>query len=194
MGNAGHGPDGADSGGRRGIGWWRGRREIGAELDEEFGFHLEQRIAELERRGLGAAEARAEALRRFGDVAAARAACAAADERREQRGRRREYLGEAWQDAVHGLRQLARRPGFTAVAVLTLGLGVGANAAIYGVADHVLLRPLPFADVDRIVAMLETDGPAGEQRRDVSPGNYLDWRERATSFESIGLRDRRRPW
>lgn len=169
------------------IGWWRSRGELRAELDEEFEFHLEQRIAELERRGYTTVEARAEASRRFGDVVTTRSDCLAADERRERRQWRREYLRETVQDAVHGLRQLGRRPAFTVVAVLTLGLGVGANAAIFGVADHVLLRPLPFAGIDRIVTLWETDIGAGDLRREPSPGNYLDWRERATAFAALGL-------
>jgi predicted permease len=83
------------------------------------------------------------------------------------------------------LRALARRPGFAAVAVLTLAVGIGANSAVFSVARGVLLRPLPFRDPDRLVLVYERNLPRNRARNVVNPGNYLDWRDRNPSFEGI---------
>ena len=173
------------SGWRR-IAWRRSDRQIRADIDEELTFHLSTRIAALEAQGYSTSEARAEALRRFGDIGDTRATCVAADARREQRQRRREYAGEVREDAVHALRQLRRRPGFALVAIATLGIGIGANAAIFAVADHVLLRPLPYAASQDVVTIWERDARAATQH-EAAPGNYIAWRARATSFASLGL-------
>jgi hypothetical protein len=86
-------------------------------------------------------------------------------------------------DFRHALRVLRRRPAFTLVAVLTLGLGIGANTAIFSVVNGVLLRPLPFPEPDRIVRLWEQTRAGG--RNNVSNPNFLDWRARATSFEAL---------
>lgn len=86
-----------------------------------------------------------------------------------------------------GLRLFARRPGLTAAAVLSLALGIGGNAAIFSVLNGVVLRPLPFEDADRLMALWETsaDNPA----RWVAPANYLDWRREARSFAAMAAYD-----
>jgi len=83
----------------------------------------------------------------------------------------------------HAIRALFKRPAFTAVAVLTLALGIGANTAIFSVIDGVLLRPLPYREPDRIVTLSERNSRGGPSR--VSHKNFLDWRERARSFDAI---------
>ncbi|HEX6307559.1 MAG TPA: ABC transporter permease [Longimicrobiales bacterium] len=165
--------------------WRRTSQQVSAEVEAEIGFHLEARVAELERAGLTSAEARAEALRRFGDVSGTIASCVASDLRTERRVERRELLREVVQDARLGVRQLVARPGFAALCVLTLGAAIGAAASIYAVADHVLLRPLPYVEPDRVVTLWEVAQEGG--RFEVSPGNYVDWRERARSFSVMGL-------
>ncbi len=163
------------------------RESIGRELDDEIEFHLRMRARELEGRGYSRAEAWREAVQRFGDVAATRAVCLESDYRTERRMKRVEWLRELWQDARMGFRQYRRRPGFAVVAVLTLAIGIGANTAIFSAADHVLLRPLPYEDADRVVTLWETDRSTGENKREVAPGIYLQWRERNKAFSAIAL-------
>jgi predicted permease len=83
----------------------------------------------------------------------------------------------------HALRALFKRPAFTAVAVLTLALGIGANTAIFTVVEAVLLQPLPYGQPDRIVTLGERNSRGGESR--VSHPNFIDWRRRSTSFEAM---------
>ena len=85
-------------------------------------------------------------------------------------------------DIRYGIRSLRKRPGFTTVAVLTLALGIGANSAIFSVLNAVLLRPLPYADADRIVRIDETEGKGG---MGVSPPNLLDFQQQNQTFESV---------
>ena len=88
-------------------------------------------------------------------------------------------------DLVHGLRMLRRSPGLAAAAILSIGLGIGATTAIFGVVRHVLLRPLPFADPDRLVVLWETS--ADDPDRWVAPANFLDW-QRDTAASSTAWR------
>ena len=90
-------------------------------------------------------------------------------------------------DIRYGLRMLAKNPGFTAIAVLTLSLGIGANTAIFSVVNGVLLRDLPFPESDRIVTLWENNTTDGLERDDVSPANFLDWRDRQKSFEDLAF-------
>jgi len=91
-----------------------------------------------------------------------------------------------WQDLRYGARQLARSPGFTVVAVLTLALGIGANTVMFSVVNGVLLRPSPYHDSDRIVTLWQDNQKLGA-REEVSPANFLDWQERSRSFEALAL-------
>lgn len=171
---------------RRAGGFWRRTsQQVSAEVEAEIGFHLEARVAALEREGRTRAEAHAEALRRFGDVGGTIASCVETDLRRERRMERRELVREVMQDALLGARQLAARPGFAALCVLTLGAAIGAAASIWAVADHVLVRPLPYDEPERVVTLWEVPQEGG--RAEVSPANFVDWRERSRSFSAMGL-------
>ncbi len=89
------------------------------------------------------------------------------------------------QDLRYALRTLRNSPGFTAVAVLTLALGIGVNTTIFSVIEGVLLRPLPYEDPDRIVVIWEVTGAGGEIH--VSAPNFRDWKERTHSFDGLAL-------
>ncbi len=91
-----------------------------------------------------------------------------------------------WQDLRHAARTLWRSPGFTAVAVLTLALGIGANTTIFSVVRAVLLRPLPLPEPERVVRVWESDTKRGWNEFSVSGPNYLDWVEEARVFEQLG--------
>src|SRR4026209_2242462 len=88
-------------------------------------------------------------------------------------------------DIRFAVRSLLKRPGFSAIVVLTLALGIGANAAVFSVINTVLLRPLPYRDVDRVVTLWQNNTKAGISRNEVSPANFIDWREQNSSFEAL---------
>jgi predicted permease len=89
------------------------------------------------------------------------------------------------QDLRYALRRLGRSPGFTAAAVLTLALGIGATTTIFGVVDGLLLRPLPFAEPDRLVRVYPANPERGVERGAVSPLELEDWREQGTAFAGL---------
>src|SRR5262245_32611595 len=121
----------------------RGRVED--ELEEEVRYHLDRQIDENLRRGMSAEEARLAALRAFGGVDSAKEVC------RDARGVR--LLDETWADLRFAVRMLRRQWGFTAIAVLALGLGIGANAAIFSVLYAAYFAPYPIAKPDELVRL-----------------------------------------
>ena len=99
--------------------------------------------------------------------------------------RRRNMLGNLWQDLNYGLRLIRKNPGFSAVVVLTLAVGIGANTAIFSVVNAVMLRSLPFKDPDRLVRLNESNPERGWPTFSVSHPNFLDWRAQNQTFAAI---------
>jgi predicted permease len=157
--------------------WFQASR-FDSEMAEEMRLHLEQRVEQNIRGGLSPRDARYAALRAFGGVAQAQEEC------RDQRPL--VWLEHFVQDLRYGLRQLARNPGFAAVAILTLALGIGANTAIFSVVNAVILRPLPFREPQRLVSVTETNLQRHITQFTASYPNYLDWKTRSVSWEELG--------
>jgi putative ABC transport system permease protein len=147
------------------------------ELDEEVRFHLEREIQENIARGMSMEEARFAALRSFGGVERVK------EESRYERGIR--PLEEVWHDLRYGARMLVNSPGFTAVAVVTLALGIGANSAIFSVINALLLRQLPYRDPGKLVQVWETDVRRDRNAVTASYPNFADWRDQNQVFEQI---------
>ncbi|HKV11093.1 MAG TPA: ABC transporter permease [Thermoanaerobaculia bacterium] len=166
---------------------WRTAAQVAADVDDELEFHLEKVAEELVEEGWSPEAARTEARRRFGDLEGTRAYCRALDKRKETQMRWTESLGEVGQDLKFAGRQLAKSPGFTLVAVLTLALGVGATTAIFSVVYGILLRPLPFAEPDRIVRAYPTASDGSPDSFSVP--NYLDWSREAKTIEAASAMD-----
>src|ERR1041385_6743606 len=90
-------------------------------------------------------------------------------------------------DVRYAVRNLLRRPDFTIIAVITLALGIGANTAIFSAINALLLKPLPFPELDRLVAVWDKLPSRGVQRNEVTVANYLDWQSQTQSFEQLAL-------
>jgi putative ABC transport system permease protein len=147
------------------------------ELAEEFESHLAMQIADNLRAGMSPGQARREALLKSGGLETSKESC---------RDRRSLPLIETVaRDLTYAMRLVRRSPGFTAVVVLTLALGIGANTAISSLLDGVLLRPLPYPEQDRLITIGEWSEQVPEMS--ISYPDFLDWRARQTSFTAIGV-------
>ena len=123
------------------------------EIDDELAFHLEQRTARLVARGWTIDAARAEALRHFGDLETVRASCMSLDQQRERAMQRADFLTGLRQDLSYAVRTLRRNAVVSAVIVIALATGIGANTAIFTLVDAVLVRTLPVAHPEQLVAI-----------------------------------------
>jgi putative ABC transport system permease protein len=148
-----------------------------AEIEE----HLAMQTAEYLRAGLSPIEARRQALLKFGNVEAIK------EIYRDQRGL--PFTETLIRDTRHAIRRLRRAPAFTAAVVLTLALGVGANTAIFGVIDSILIRPLPYPHAEALVGVWHTAPglPGVLGSLGCSPSMYFTYREENRTFEQFGL-------
>jgi len=166
------------------------RPSVEREIDDEMAFHLEMRVRELVAGGMSEEDARAEALRRVGNLKRIKARMRHEARRREAGMKRRMWWDEISQDLRFGWRQLRRAPSFGIVAVLTLTLAIGANTAVFSVVNGVLLRPLPYERPDEVV-MLWTRylPPSGFDipKFALSGPEILDYRETTSALSRVGI-------
>jgi predicted permease len=148
-------------------------------LDAELQFHIEQQAAEFEAAGMAPDEARAAALRSFGNPTALR------DEARETWSWY--WLEKFWRDVRYGTRTLLRSPGFSLMAVLVMALGIGATTALFTIVQNVLLKPLPFRDPGKLVMVYEhfREGDQDDPYNVVSPADFVEWRQQTHGFEAM---------
>jgi hypothetical protein len=155
-------------------------------VDDEVRFHLDARADELVAGGMRGEDARAQALREFGNVDDARTYMSRLEERSQTEGRRKRHMSEFGQDVRVALRRLRAAPAFTLAAVLTLALGVGANAAVFSVVNAVLFRPLPFPAAEQLYAVYSANRAAGQLQAGVSAVDLDDWRAQRQAIEDLG--------
>ena len=148
------------------------------ELDNELRDHLERKTEEYVAKGIAPEEARRKALLDIGGIEKCKEEC------RDVRGVN--FVDSLVQDLRYGVRMLRKNPGFTAVAVLTLAIGIGANTAVFTVLNGVLLRPMPFPEADRLflVSLTPRGGPF-EWQPGISDRDYLAFRDQEQAFEQI---------
>ena len=147
------------------------RREGEQDLSEEMESHLQMHIDENRRSGMSGEEARRAALIKLGGLQQTKELV------RERRGL--PALEVLLQDTRFALRILRKNPGFTAIAVLTLALGIGVNTTIFSIAEAFLIHPIALPDLDRLVAI------TGGEKRPVAPADYLDWKSQSDSFSHV---------
>jgi putative ABC transport system permease protein len=144
------------------------------EVDEELAGHLELRVRHLVARGMDEAAARAAASRRFGDMDRIRGECREIRNQLENDKHRVEIWQELRQNLTFAARVFRKNPLFTAIAVLTIGIGVGADTAIFGVVNAVLLRPLPYRNAESTVVLWNSYDPSEASHTFIAPAEFAD--------------------
>lgn len=158
-----------------------------AQVDDELRHHLDLMIEENVARGMSGESARADALRRFGDMGRIRDECLEEDAIAERRRDRMEILKGVLDDVRYGIRSLVRSPVYASVIVITLAFGIGANASVFSALSPYFLRALPFAEPDRLVHLYTVDANEGYDKARFSLPQYVDLRERTRAFEDLAM-------
>jgi predicted permease len=156
--------------------WWR-RETLERQLDAELRDHVERLVEEHVASGMSEAGARRRARIEFGGLEQIK------ERTRDATGLN--LVDEISRDLKYAMRSLARTPGFSCIAILTLAFGIGANTAICSVIDAVLIRPLPYPQSERLAMAWEEASRFGFPRNDVAPGNYVDWERESRVFEDL---------
>ena len=136
---------------KRSLRSWLWRVPLDQEVGEELAFHIEMRTRELVDKGVDPRIAREMVLARIGDASRLKRTCVDLGRKRDREMRFTQWFDERRQDVRFALRQLKSTPTFTVVAAITLALGIGANSAMFALADATLIRALPYPDADRLV-------------------------------------------
>jgi len=170
---------------RKQLRFWRSN--VSEDVDDEIRFHFEMRVRDLLAAGRTEAAAREEATQRFGEFTAVRDACIAIDTRRRERVERREVLGNMKQDLRFAFRTLRKSPGFTLLAVLCIGLGVGVTSTILSAVNAILIRPLPYQNPEELVAVYSWAPATDEHGVNISHPDYLSWRDDNRTFAQLGM-------
>ena len=155
-------------------------------VGREVEAHIEMLIEDLVSDGWEPEAAREEAVRRIGDPEKIRRESSRIMRSNDQKRRLARFLDDIRLDTIYAVRTLRGSPGFTLVAILILAIGIGANVAIFSMLKGIILRPLPFPEPDRVVAVWETIVGQRSYKPFAAP-DYWDFREQNTSFEEFGI-------
>jgi predicted permease len=162
-----------------------GDRSIERDVDDELAFHLAMREDKLRRLGLEPRAAHVQALERFGDATSVRDECLTIDRQYAREVRLMEWLESLWTDFQYALRTFRRMPAFTAIATITLALGIGATTAMFTLVNSILLRPLPYPESERLVRVIQSYPEKGLDTWGLNQQNIALYRDRSTDFEAF---------
>jgi putative ABC transport system permease protein len=164
---------------------WRSDVDLRLDVDDEFAFHIEQRTEALMAFGLPADEARARALREFGNLEQGVRTAVHRQQRIERRRGMAWWLDDLRQDLGHAWRSLRRTPGFTLTTILIVALSIGATTALFSVLLAVLMRPLPYPEADRLVEVWSTSRGGVTSREAVALPDFQAFRDSIKSFDAL---------
>jgi hypothetical protein len=157
--------------------WWR-REDQDASIEKDLSFHIEERVGDLMRSGTSEEDARRQVRLEFGAAEQVKDYC------RDVRPAR--WLETLAQDLRYAVRNVRRNPGFAAVAIATLALGIGGITAMFSAFDAILIRPLPYADAERLVMIWDDLSKSGDRsRQSPAPAEWLEWQRLNTVFTGM---------